>query len=221
MMIDLTGQRYGKLTVIREIPERLRNEIAYECKCSCGKITLATRGQLLRGVKKSCGCLRKRTPTNALDLTGREFGKLKVVGRDGTNKNGQALWLCECECGNKKSFTATALRRGDAKSCGCARPEQGRNVKRILETEKTIDGVQVPLLTKKTRSDSRSGHKGVHMRIRNGRIYYEANITVKGRRIWGPTRNTLAEAINDRKAFEDQYHKPYIEALEERTHEGN
>jgi hypothetical protein len=78
-------------------------------------------------------------------------------------------------------------------------------------TDRTVDGVQVPLLTKKVRSDSGTGVKGVYRRLRNGVEYYEAHITVKGKRIWGPIRRTLAEAIADRKALEEQYHKPYLE----------
>lgn len=209
------GQRFGELEVIEISPEKLWNEAAYICRCSCGEITVATKSQLLTGRKKSCGCLRKRTPPNALDLTGQRFGDLEVIERDGTNKRGQALWLCRClRCGNLRPFAATILRRGEAVTCGCIRSDQGRAARHVLMTEKTVDGVQIPILTKKVRSDSGTGIKGVYRRVRKGDVYYEAHISVKGKRVWGPSRRTLAEAIEDRKVLEEKYHKPYIEKLE-------
>ena len=208
----MPGQKYGELEVIGASPEKLWNEAAYICRCSCGETTIATKSQLLTGRKKSCGCLRKRTPANALDLTGQRFGGLEVIERAGTNKRGQALWLCRClRCGNLRPFAATILRRGEAVSCGCIRPEQIRRANAVLRTDMSVDGVQIPILTKKVRSDSGTGIKGVYRRVRKGDVYYEAHISVKGKRVWGPSRRTLAEAIADRKALEEQYHKPYLE----------
>lgn len=208
------GKRFGELEIIEASPEKLWNESAYICRCSCGETTVAAKSQLLTGRKKSCGCLRKRTPANALDLTGRRFGDLEVIERDGTNERGQALWLCKCHrCGNRRTFTATLLRRGEAVSCGCIRPEQARSARHVLMTEKTVDGVPVPLLTKKVRSDSGTGVKGVYRRERNGKEFFVAHISVKGKRIWGPPRATLAEAVTDRKELEERYHRPYIDAL--------
>lgn len=56
--IDLTGKRFTRLVVLREIPERKDGVIIWECKCDCGK-TVYARGQSLReGHYKSCGCLK-------------------------------------------------------------------------------------------------------------------------------------------------------------------
>jgi HNH endonuclease/AP2 domain len=51
------------------------------------------------------------------DLTGRICGKLTVVSRAGSNKHGQALWNCDCSCGNKTVVTGGNLLSGTA-SCG-------------------------------------------------------------------------------------------------------
>jgi len=60
--IDLTGKKFGRLTVIAE--ESLRKKIGYKkwiCKCDCGKyITTQTR-YLTSGDTKSCGCLLSDT----------------------------------------------------------------------------------------------------------------------------------------------------------------
>lgn len=57
---DLTGQRFGRLTVIRtELrPESSgnRNRTFSFCKCDCGKETLV-RNSTLKNKVRSCGCL--------------------------------------------------------------------------------------------------------------------------------------------------------------------
>lgn len=56
-----------------------------------------------------------------IDLTGQRFGRLVVLGRDGSDKYGSALWRCRCNCGNEVLVTSSNLRRTN--SCGCLRRE--------------------------------------------------------------------------------------------------
>lgn len=53
------------------------------------------------------------------DLTGKTFGELKVLSYYGSNKNGRALWLCKCNCGNDKIVVGNSLLNGLTRSCGC------------------------------------------------------------------------------------------------------
>ena len=53
------------------------------------------------------------------DITGEKFGKLKVLRRVENNRRGDAMWLCQCECGNTKIVRGYNLRSGHTKSCGC------------------------------------------------------------------------------------------------------
>lgn len=55
----------------------------------------------------------------ALDLNGKTFGRLSVVGRAGPNSHGTICWHCRCECGTERSFRGSDLKRGFIKSCGC------------------------------------------------------------------------------------------------------
>lgn len=59
-IIDLTGQRFGKLVVIEQAG-KIGNHIAWICKCDCGNITKAISGNnLKKGHVKSCGCLYRK-----------------------------------------------------------------------------------------------------------------------------------------------------------------
>lgn len=56
---DLTGKRFGKLTVIEEDPKA--NPLKWLCKCDCGNIKSVRPHSLKTGSTRSCGCLRKET----------------------------------------------------------------------------------------------------------------------------------------------------------------
>ena len=59
--IDLTGLKFGRLTVV----ERVENSKGkwpkprYLCKCDCGNLTTVSAGNLRSTHVKSCGCLMK------------------------------------------------------------------------------------------------------------------------------------------------------------------
>lgn len=57
---DLTGQKFGKLTVIRRHPENTKhNNRRWTCLCDCGKETVVAAGNLKKGHTTSCGCSRR------------------------------------------------------------------------------------------------------------------------------------------------------------------
>ena len=60
-----------------------------------------------------------------IDLTGKVFGRLKVIKRDYTRKRNPKIvwWGCECSCGNTSSVRGYCLRSGETKSCGCIQHE--------------------------------------------------------------------------------------------------
>ena len=55
---DLTGQKFGKLTVIGLKDTESRKTYWY-CECECGNIKAVRSDSLLCGAIKSCGCLKK------------------------------------------------------------------------------------------------------------------------------------------------------------------
>ena len=54
-----------------------------------------------------------------IDLTDHVFGSLTAKVRVGTSNDGQAKWLCLCDCGHKVIVKAGNLRSGHTRSCGC------------------------------------------------------------------------------------------------------
>ena len=55
-----------------------------------------------------------------VDLTGQKFGRLTVIERDiNAPKNKGVMWVCLCECGNKKSVKTGNLKTNGVQSCGC------------------------------------------------------------------------------------------------------
>lgn len=57
--IDLTGQRFGRLTVIKETNRRANGSVLWECKCDCGNTVLVRSNHLRRGGVLSCGCYNR------------------------------------------------------------------------------------------------------------------------------------------------------------------
>lgn len=57
--IDLTGQQFGRLTVIKRAGTTKSKHTSWLCKCVCGKEVKVTIGSLQNGHTKSCGCLQK------------------------------------------------------------------------------------------------------------------------------------------------------------------
>ena len=56
---DLTGQRFNRLTVLRQIGLTTSHKLTWECKCDCGTIVTVIGSNLISGGTKSCGCLQK------------------------------------------------------------------------------------------------------------------------------------------------------------------
>ena len=58
-----------------------------------------------------------------VDLTGKKFGRLTVIGIDDRNTR-KTYWNCICDCGKVKSVRADSLQGGAIRSCGCLKKEQ-------------------------------------------------------------------------------------------------
>lgn len=75
------------------------------------------------------------------DLTGRQFGFLKVIKRDKSITD-RTYWICECKCGNIVSIYGYSLTSGATISCGCKRKTSN---KKPLQTI-TYKGEEKPVV---------------------------------------------------------------------------
>lgn len=128
-LINLTGQKFDKVTVIKQAPSRNRH-VYWECKCDCGKICEIS-GESLRNPKikqHNCGCVKQNQKQQKQQLkenkenwmVGKKFGKLLVLEnlhKTATDKS--RTWKCLCDCGNICQASTQALNSGHKQSCGC------------------------------------------------------------------------------------------------------
>lgn len=59
-----------------------------------------------------------------IDLIGRVFYRLTVIGFAGVNARRQSLWTCQCLCSKEVVVLSYSLRGGMTKSCGCLNKEK-------------------------------------------------------------------------------------------------
>lgn len=116
---DLTGMKFGKLTVLKETEKRASNgAIIWLCQCDCGNICERPGNSLTRKTAKNIHCGQC---SNAEDLSGQKFNHLTVLRATNKRSNGKIVWECQCDCGNPNlTYVSTSnLKNGSVKSCGC------------------------------------------------------------------------------------------------------
>ena len=95
-LIDLTGQKFGRLTVLDFYGSDKRRESIWRCRCECGNITNVLSSNLRKGYTKSCGCLQKEKAgknTPIKDLSNMLFGQLTVLYPTSQRLNGQVYGI--------------------------------------------------------------------------------------------------------------------------------
>lgn len=97
----------------------------WRCRCDCGKYHTVAGCNLTTGDVRSCGCLRREiSSSKMIDITGQNFGRLEVLGREPNNEFGHTMWLCKCRCGNQFVASRGNLVQGRITSCGCRNTER-------------------------------------------------------------------------------------------------
>lgn len=138
---DLSGKKFGRLTVLGIDTEKRGHGMLWKCQCDCGEIKSYSTSILLRKKVVSCGCKSREQTSKRefLDITNHRFGRLLAlnINHIKADKYGNTdyYWNCLCDCGNSIIVQGTVLRRGDTKSCGCLQSEQSahRAKSRIMD----------------------------------------------------------------------------------------
>ena len=149
-LIDLTGQKFDKWTVLEKAPSR-NGHVYWLCQCKCGNIKEVKADSLRSGRSKSCGCLQKEllkeriksTKGNKIKhLEGQTFGDLKVIELFDLIDN-HAVWKCQCSCGNIINVQSRALITNKKQNCGCKNTiSRGENKIRDLLIKNNLQFIQ-------------------------------------------------------------------------------
>ena len=106
-VIDLVGQRFGRLVVVEEVGRNKHGGALWSCACDCGVAITISGNHLRRGTTKSCGCYQKDRAREGNVLHGmagcREYGSYKNMRNRCTNPNnkyyynygGRGITVCE------------------------------------------------------------------------------------------------------------------------------
>lgn len=172
---DLTGQRFGRLTVI-DFAENVNHKNKWLCKCDCGNYKKVSSSDLRANKVKSCGCLWKENSLlrgKAAYKDGRSKERLYKIYQGMltrcTNSNredwkrygGRGIAICE-EWKDYEKFRDWALNNGYQENLTIDRinvnkgyspgncrwitlKEQARNKRNTVKL--TINGVEKPLAT--------------------------------------------------------------------------
>lgn len=77
--LDLTGQRFGRLTVIERAENNKRGKTMWLCKCDCGNTTIAQGTNLKSNHTQSCGCSHNDVLRKASTTHGQSRSRLHYV----------------------------------------------------------------------------------------------------------------------------------------------
>lgn len=201
---DVTGKKYGLLTVIDA--KREKNKTYYLCKCECGNHKWIRSDSIKDGRVTSCGC------NQYVNLLNKKIGRLTVVEKTKKrNKKGGVIWKCRCECGNLTERSTADLKF--AKSCGCLHREQGKEkvikMRKVHLEKNIIEDVNVSAIKKDTLfKHNTSGVTGVFYDTHNKKWVAQIYFKNKCHRLgWYETKE---KAIKARKDAEEKLHKNFL-----------
>lgn len=83
--IDLTGQRFGRLTVINPTDIRKGNSVKWLCKCDCGKKCIVASIDLRNGSTRSCGCIASEVSSRTIKTAMKTRQSYMIEGTDVIN----------------------------------------------------------------------------------------------------------------------------------------
>ncbi|WP_412989739.1 AP2 domain-containing protein [Pediococcus siamensis] len=146
-------------------------------------------------------------------MVGKKFGRLLVLQRAGSNPaNGNAKWLCQCDCGNRVTVDGYALRSGQTRSCGCLKREisqlsSKKNPafqKNVGNAKNLTDENGVSYTSRDLTKRNKSGVIGVSY-DKNSDSWY-AHLMVDYKYVLAKSFKNFNDAVAARKAAEKRYY---------------
>ena len=173
--LDLVGQIFDRLTVVKDSGKRSSGDIMWECVCTCGNVVYVRGASLKNKLTKSCGCLNNENAAelgrkSKLDLTGQKFGYLTVIKDSGLRAGKAVIWICKCDCGKEKNIRRASLVAGRTKSCGCMKGKMAASTYSKHFPEGSVEAQDISERRKTTAKD----HYGVENVMDNPEIFKKA-----------------------------------------------
>ena len=215
--IDLTGQRFEKLTVIKRVENTKQGMAQWLCRCDCGNEIIVSGINLRSKHTKSCGCLRviaqyeSHKRFNQYDLTGEygigytskgeefyfdleDYEKIKdyswYINKDGyvASKPKEMMHRVIMNCPSDKLV--------DHKHGEDTRNDNRKENLRVCTRQENNRN-------RKPKSDTKSGVAGVVWHYKNKK--WVAQIAVNKKNIYLGSFEKKEDAIKARKEAEDRY----------------
>lgn len=205
---DLTGKRFGKLTVLCKTDTRRRGASLWRCQCDCGNICEKPTSELNAGFATSCGCGWR--PSTVKE--GQKYGRLTAIRATEQRRGKSVVWECLCDCGNTVLAQATLLASGHTTSCGCVKREldEQKDFKKILTyTDDTCIEFAKNIGKPRANTSSDTGVRGVV--LKNGK--YQAQIKFRKKRYYLGRYSRLEDAVEARRRAEirvEEYVEEYL-----------
>jgi len=229
-LIDLTGQRFGRLRVIERVEDHItsggRRKVAYHCVCDCGRHVTVTGQSLRSGITKSCGCFhvdsariqgRKSKRYNRFDVAGglavgvTAKGEQFIIDADDQVLIQPYSWY-------KTNNGYIATRDSMDNLILLHRLIMGVEGKSVIDhinhdtTDNRRENLRIStysenMFNAKLRSDNSTGATGVHWSFQRGK--WQAEIQVRGKTHHLGFFEDIEDAVVARKAGEEKYFGEY------------
>ena len=204
---NLTGNKFGMLTVIGQAESTNKGQRRWLCRCDCGTEKIVLGCNLRRGTTVSCGCKHRN------DLTGQQIGKLPVLRRSdryGTRGNRRRqLWECQCDCGAITYKATDTLTNPALSMCQTCAGEY--SITKARENLGFEDGTQITKIQNRTEtSENLSGVRGIYLDRKTGR--YRARLKFRGVLYNLGSYRSLEDAVKARRRGEEEIFDAYLES---------
>lgn len=202
-LIDRTGERFGRLTVLARAGRNKLKKVLWNCQCDCGKTVAVVSGSLATGNTTSCGCLLKETITKHGGWNKSSYNTWRAMMRRCYNPRDKdfarygAVGITVCPAWH--DYATFAADMGE--------PVGDQTLDRKNPygdyTQNNARWASLPTQARNTRvrKNSATGITGVHKRGAK----FMAEITVKKKKFYSKVFSTVEEAAAARKELERLY----------------
>lgn len=136
---DLTGSRFFKLTVIKEVDRGEKRDRQWECLCDCGNTCIVQGNNLKSGHTKSCGCHNRKVASDRLKTHGKSKTRLHKIWYGMKNRcfnpmnslyaryGGRGITVCDEWRNSFEAFYNWAMTNGYTEGLTIDRKDVNRN----------------------------------------------------------------------------------------------